>query len=73
MIFPANLVLLRNLECWTFGLVKPRGLTSRIGEHQSWNVASNQSQTREHSTGQDAKLTEQQHTWNQVTRINNNH
>lgn len=71
MIFPANLVLLRNLERM-FGLVKPRGLTSRVGEHQSWNVASNQSQTREHSTGQDAKLTEQQHTWNQVTIINNN-
>lgn len=37
-------------------------LTSRIGEHQSRNAASNQGQAREASTGQDTKLTEQQHT-----------
>ena len=40
------------------GLVKLLGLTSRVGEHQSRNVASNPSQTGEHSTGQDAKLSQ---------------
>lgn len=58
MSFPAN--LLGSLEL-TLGLVKPLGLTSRVGEHQSWNVASNQCQTGEHSTSQDAKLTQNTH------------
>lgn len=37
---------------------KPVGLTSRVGEHQSRNVASNQGQAAEHSTDQGAKLQE---------------
>lgn len=48
MSFPANLLL----------LFLTLGLTSRVGEHQSWDVASNHSQAGKHSTGQEAKLTE---------------
>lgn len=51
MSFPVTLLL----------LFLTLGLTSRVGEHQSGDVASNHSQAGEHSTGHEAKLREGQH------------
>lgn len=57
MSFPAN-------------LLPTLGLTGRVGQHQSWDVASNHSQAGENCAGQDAKLIKESTTWNKRQLFN---